>query len=140
MLITKLRHQFLKKSTSEARTKYNKQRDICVSLVKKAKWNYYENLEFKDANDNKKFWATVKPLFSNKVKSAENIFLDESGKIIRNEVKVANVFNKYFVNMIPSMGITNNRIFLSNTNTSDDPLDKIIGKYKNHLGMYCINK
>ena len=42
--------------------------------------------------------------------------------------------------MIPSMGITNNRIFLSNTNTSDDPLDKIIGKYKNHLGMYCINK
>ena len=42
--------------------------------------------------------------------------------------------------MIPSMGITNNRIFLSNTNTSDDPLDKIISKYKNHLGMYCINK
>ena len=42
--------------------------------------------------------------------------------------------------MVPIMGITNNRIFLSNTNTSDDPLDKIIGKYKNHLGMYCINK
>ena len=42
--------------------------------------------------------------------------------------------------MVPSMGITNNHIFLSNTNTSDDPLDKIIGKYKNHLGMYCINK
>ena len=140
MLITKLRHQFLKKSTSEARTKYNKQRDICLSLVKKAKWNYYENLDFKDTNDNKKFWATVKPLFSNKIKSAENIFLDESGKIIRNEVKVANVFNKYFVNMVPSMGITNNHIFLSNTNTSDDPLDKIIDKYKNHPSITCINK
>ena len=65
--------------------------------------------------------ATVKPLFSNEIKSAENIFLDESGEIIRNEVKDANVFNKYFVNMVPSMGITNNHIFLSNTNTSDDP-------------------
>ena len=140
MLRANLINQFLKKRTLEARTKYNKQRNICVSLVKKAKQNYYENLDLKDINDNKKFWATVKPLFSNKIKSAENIFLDELGEIIRNEVKVANVFNKYFVNMVPSMGITNNHIFLSNTNTSDDPLDKIIDKYKNNFSITCINK
>ena len=42
--------------------------------------------------------------------------------------------------MEPSMGITNNHIFLSNTNTSDDPLDKIIDKYKNHPSITCINK
>ena len=132
MLRTKLRNQFLKKRTLDARTKYNKQRNIFVSLVKKAKRNYYENLDLKDINDNKKFWATVKPLFSNKIKSAENIFLDESGEIIRNEVKVANVFNNYFVNMVSSIGITNNHIFLINTNTSDDPLGKIKDKYKNH--------
>ena len=42
--------------------------------------------------------------------------------------------------MVPSMGITNNHIFLSNTNTSDDPLDKNIDKYKNHLCITCINK
>ena len=42
--------------------------------------------------------------------------------------------------MVPSMGITNNHIFLSNTNTSDDPLDKIIDKYKNHPSITCINK
>ena len=140
MLRTKLRNQFLKKRTLEARTKYNKQRNICVSLVKNARRNYHENLDLKDINDNKKFWATVKPLFSNKIKSAENIFLDESGEIIRNEVKVANVFNKYFVNMVPSMGITNNHIFLSNTNPSDGPLENIIDKYKNLPSMTCINK
>ena len=49
---------------------------MCV--LKKAKQNYYENLDLKDINNNKKFWATVKPLFSNKSKSAENIYLDES--------------------------------------------------------------
>ena len=42
--------------------------------------------------------------------------------------------------MVPSMGITNNHIFLSNTNTSDDPLDKIIDKYKNNFSITCINK
>ena len=52
------------------------------------------------------------------MKSVENVFLDESGEIIRSEVKVANVFNKYFV----SMGITNNQNYLSNTDTSDDLL------------------
>ena len=81
------------------KAKYNKQRNICVSLIKKAKRNYYENLDLKDINDNKKFWATVKPLFSNKIKSAENIYLDESGEIIRNEKEVANVFKyrtKYY--------------------------------------------
>ena len=85
MLRTKLGNQFLKKRTLEARTKYNKQKNICVSLVKIANRNYYENL---DINDNKKFWATVKSLFSNKKKSAEHIFLDGSGEIIRNEVKM----------------------------------------------------
>ena len=71
MLRTKLRTKFLKKKTLESRAKYNKQRNICVGLIKKAKGNYYENLDIKDINDNKKFWATVKPLFSNKIKSAE---------------------------------------------------------------------
>ena len=45
MLRTKLRNQFLKKRTLEARTKYNWQRNICVSLVKNAKRNYYKNLD-----------------------------------------------------------------------------------------------
>ena len=41
--------------------------------------------------------------------------------------------------MVPSMGITNNHNFLSNTDTSDDPLEKIVDKYKNHLSITYIN-
>ena len=98
MLRTKLRNQFLNKRTLEARTKYNKQRNICVSLVKNAKQIHHKYLDLKHINDNKKFWATVKPLSSNKIKSLENFFLDELGKIVRNEVKVANIFNQYGYN------------------------------------------
>ena len=53
MLRIKLRNQFLKKRILEARTKNNKQKNICVSLVKNAKRNYYENLDLKDTNDKK---------------------------------------------------------------------------------------
>ena len=40
--------------------------------------------------------------------------------------------------MIVSMGITNNHNFLDNTDTSDDPLNKVIDKYKNHFSITCI--
>ena len=68
---TKLRNEFFKKKILFAKIK---QRSICVVFLKKAMGSYYENLDLKDINDNKKFWATVKPVFSNKIKSAENIF------------------------------------------------------------------
>ena len=85
--------------------------------------------------------ATVKPLFSNKIKSAENIYLDESGEIIRNEKEVANVFNKYFANIVPNiMGITNNHNLLSDLDTTNDPIEKIINKYQNHPSITSINK
>ena len=54
MLRTKLQNQ-LKKTTSEAKLKYNKQTNLCVGLLRNAKRNYYENLDLNDMNDNKKF-------------------------------------------------------------------------------------
>ena len=141
MLRKKLRNKFLKKKALESRAKYNKQRNICVSLIKNTKQNYYENLDLKDVNDDKRFWATVKPSFSNKIKSVENIYLDESGEIIRNEKEVANVFNKYFANIVPNiMGITNNHNLLSDLDTTNDPIEKIINKYQNHPSITSINK
>ena len=51
--------------------------------------------------DDKKFWAKVKPLFPSKIKSAENIALSEYGKLTKDEEEVANIFNDFFVNMLP---------------------------------------
>ena len=45
MIRAGFRHQFLKMKTPEAKAKYNKQRNICVSLTRKAKRNYYESLD-----------------------------------------------------------------------------------------------
>ena len=63
---TELRNKFWKHKTDESRQAFVKQRNYCVSLLRKSKRNYYSNLNVKDITDNKKFWKTIKPLFSDK--------------------------------------------------------------------------
>ena len=46
-LISKLRNQLLKTKTQESKMKYNKQRHLCVSITRKPKRIYYENLDLK---------------------------------------------------------------------------------------------
>ena len=36
-------------------------------MLRKVKTNYFNNFNEKNITDNKQFWKTVKPLFSNKV-------------------------------------------------------------------------
>ena len=72
---SQLRSKFLKKCSETNRLAYAKQRNFRASLLRKTKKDYYANLNEKDIADNKKFWQTVKPLFSDKVKSKEKITL-----------------------------------------------------------------
>ena len=60
----KLRNKFLKDPTEHNKISYPKQRNWCVSLLRKKKKEYYANLNEKDMIDNKKFWQTVKPFLS----------------------------------------------------------------------------
>ena len=53
---------------------------------------------------NKKFWATIKAFFSNEIKPSENIVLSENGKLIKDEEKVANMFNNVFLYIVPNLG------------------------------------
>ena len=45
---------------------YKKKRNLCVDLLRKTKIEYFKNLNVKDLSDNRKFWKTIKPYFSNK--------------------------------------------------------------------------
>ena len=140
MLRSKLRSQFLKIKTQESKLKYNKQRNLCVSITRKAKRSYYENLDLKDITDSQKFWATVKPLFSNKIRSTEYITLEENGKIISNDKELARIFNNFFVNKVLNLGINTNHSFLINTDNENDPIEKTIAKYNNHPSIISIKK
>ena len=55
MARSRLRNKFLNKKTEENRTLYVKQRNYCVSLLRKTKKMYYSNLDDKNVTYNKCF-------------------------------------------------------------------------------------
>ena len=52
---SRLRNNFLRNRTEENKILYNRQRNYCVSLLRRSKRGYYENLNIKNVTDNKLF-------------------------------------------------------------------------------------
>ena len=52
---SQLRSKYLKKRSETNRLAYAKQRNFCVSLLRKTKKDYYANLNEKDIADNERF-------------------------------------------------------------------------------------
>ena len=44
---------------------YKKQRNFCLKLLRQTKEKYFNNINVKKVSDNKTFWKSVKPFFSN---------------------------------------------------------------------------
>ena len=86
---------------------YKKQRNFCANLLKKAKSEYFRNLNIKDLNDNKKFWQKIKPFFSDKDLETNNIILKGKNELITNSAALANLFN-YFVNITSTLKLKQN--------------------------------
>ena len=77
---SKLRNKYLRERTNEAKSFYNKQRNLCVSILIKNKREFFGNLNNKIVTDNRKFWKTISPLFSEKTFHRERITLKESNR------------------------------------------------------------
>ena len=70
----------------------------------------------------------------------ENIVLSKNGVLIKDEEKVANIFNNFFVNIVPNLGIKTQHEFLNTTDNSQDPIENAIWKYENHPSIILIKK
>ena len=134
---SKLRNQFLKLQTHESRLRYNKQRNLCVTLLRKIK-KYYTDLKMSDINDNKKFWKNVKPIFGNKNKGNKTIVLEEGNEVISDDRKLVQTFNEYFVNIVPRFGITS--FHENNVDINNDNIDNTITKFEGHPSIVVIKE
>ena len=106
--------------------------------MKKSKKDHFANLDKKSVTDSKKFWKTVKPLFSKKVKAKTVIKLVENDVMIEDESEIAKNFNEYFVNIVKNVGIlTEEQTTYSATNQLREVEIAII-KYKNHPSINAI--
>ena len=135
----RLRNKFLRDRTDISREEYKKQRNLCVSLLKKAKKDHFANLDIKSVTDNKEFWQPVKPLFSNKVKTKTVIKLVENNAMIDDEPDITNIFNGYFVNIVKKLEILTEE---QTTYSAADELSEVemaIIKYKNHPSIKAIS-
>ena len=64
MLRSRLRNKFFKSKSEESKQLYNKQRNLCGTLLHKAKRNYFVELYNRIVNIHRRFWKTVNPLIS----------------------------------------------------------------------------
>ena len=121
MTRSRLTNKFLKMKSQECEQGYNKQRNLCVTMIRNAKKNYFNNLNVRNITDNKQFWKTVKPFFSSKVVN------NEEDKVASKDREVAETFKSYFETILENLGI--NSKFMSEESVSNESVNDIIRKF-----------
>ena len=137
---SRCKNTFFKNKTVENWEKYRQLRNKCVKLTKKVKKEYFENLNINSITDNKSFWRTIKPYFSEKTKNMEKIVLVENNEIIMDNNTSSELMNDYFVNIAQNMAIPEFNKEIPPTEAEClDPIDKIIYDFNKHPSVMKIN-
>ena len=115
---------------------YKQQRNIVVSLNKKAKKAFFSNIQVK--TDAKSFWHACKPFLASKsITNTERIMLKENGLVVTEDEKVANIFNEYFTNITKTLDIPS----WNHPNIYEqDPITCAVLKYRSHPSIIAIKQ
>ena len=116
-----------------------KKRNLCVAFARRTKQQYFPSLDLRLTAGNKKFWKTVKPLFSDKISHEDIISLTEDGKTITEDLQMAEIFKNYFSNVTRSFGDRNVPTKPGIAN-SQNTVSNAINKFRNHPSILSINK
>ena len=66
---SRVRNKFLNTKSDIDRKAYNKHRNFCINLIRSEKQNFVSNvINTSDSTENKIFWKTLKPFFTDKMK------------------------------------------------------------------------
>ena len=109
---------------------YKKQRNIVVTMNKKAKRSFFQSL----GTNSKEFWNNAKPFFSNKTKIQEGISsILVDNKEISEKSDIASSFNNFFVNIVKDLNITP-----WNNYESTDDIEELIHSFRDHPSVLQI--
>ena len=90
-------------------------------------------------SDNKLFWKTLKPFFSNKGIHWGNTKLVEGNKLIQDNSEVAEEPNNFFKEAFSSLVVNENSYIINpNSINISDPIEKAVGKYKFYPSILLI--
>ena len=133
---SRLFNKFKKDNSEQNKWAYKKQRNLCVKLLKKAKRTFYNTLDVKKISDNKTFWKTIKPNFTEKTIKDQKITLVENDSVISEDSELAEVFSKYFENVVKNLNIQR-PIF---SQEHDDPIANAITNFEQHPSILKIKE
>ena len=114
-----------------------KQRNYCVNLLKREKKRYYDKLDIRKITDNKEFWKTMKPFFSDKHTISKTIALIEGENITLGDVEVAEIMNNVFPNGVDKLNIHGYLIKITDNNNLD-PVSNTINIFRDHPSIIKI--
>ena len=103
MTRSRLRNKFLRNRTPENRIAHNQQQNFCVSIIRETKREYFNSLNEKLVTDNKLFWNTIKPFFSDKGATRKKYTLIEEEEILDDDQKISTVFNDFFLSIVSNL-------------------------------------
>ena len=138
---SRFKNKYLKWPSRENFLAYKKAKNICNSLNKKAKKDYFKKATADGVMSNRKFWNTVKPFLTSKgFLHNDNISININGNTVEDEQKLTKEFNSYYINIVkttsgkPPIKLENNLDY-----TSDSLItERIIEKYNNHPSIKAI--
>ena len=137
-----LKNKKQKYPTDENIEAFRKQRNYCVSLLRKEKKDFYNNLDTAIMRDNKMFWDVTKPVMTGKSKVKSKITLVENDELISDEQKVAEILNNNFVDAVTNLGIEKfylGEVQKKNHQSLEKKIDSILEYYKSHPSIVMIN-
>ena len=135
---SQLKNKFNKNRTEQNKIAYNRQRNYCVSILKKEKRKYYNRLDLKIFKDSKTFWQRVKPLFSDKHKGLQpDIIIVDNGITTSNKKEVAEKLNNFFIEAVDNLEI---EPYLLDNNPITEDIQDILVKYENHPSVKKIKE
>ena len=138
MTRSRLENKYLKTKLFSDKDMFKKQRNYCNRLYKRERKRFYKNIDLKNITDNKKFWCTMKPFFTDKGTSRNSTSLIEGCKIIVEDMEIAETLNTYFEYAVSSLGISEPKEFITSHENLNDPIDSILLKYSKHPSILMI--
>ena len=135
---SQLENIYSKTLTEKSLKAYKKQKNYVSRLYKKERKMFFNSLNSSVISDNRKFWKTVKPLFSNKGNYGNKIKLVENEEIIDDDTKVAEELNNFFKTAVASLDIHRNPYTVENVENMSDPAEKVTKKFEFHPSILFI--
>ena len=108
-------------------------------MIRKTERDYYSNLNHKQVTDNKNFWKTFKPFFTDKGVNNEKVTVIENGETLSKNEEIAENLNNIFSDIITILKLPLYEDPTTNAENIADPVLEAIEKHRNQPSIRIIN-